>query len=440
MKSWQVFLGSDLQHKAQRVAKDVAERLADPKVIEAALESAEAPPLWKPQALACGYASLVIAFEQMHRCFPHEGWDGFAKGYLKAAANATREKAIADPGLHEGIAGMILATSYVSASDHRYQRIVNSLLRQLATRIKLTQWERSEPGVSFYEYDVINGASGIIGLLNFGDTAVEEASWASDRLTSYLLNLIDGPKLSGVYPWHIPQRLLPQIHVYREQYPGGYYDLGVAHGMAGVISAVALAFAPEQLATGITQPLMKLCDWLLAQAEFDEFGPNWPRGVHLNSAADQPATGMSALAPTTWCYGAPGIARSLWLAGVALRNQELEETSRTIFAAALRRSQADGHRQLTAGLCHGLAGLITIACRFAQDGENAANLESIEELVERLLERNHPDAPFGFRDDLGAEGVFDDPGLLNGAAGVLLALLAASAPVEPRWDRILMLN
>jgi hypothetical protein len=31
-----------------------------------------------------------------------------------------------------------------------------------------------------------------------------------------------------------------------------------------------------------------------------------------------------------------------------------------------------------------------------------------------------------------------DPGFLTGAAGIGLALLAATSPVEPAWDRVLL--
>jgi hypothetical protein len=31
-------------------------------------------------------------------------------------------------------------------------------------------------------------------------------------------------------------------------------------------------------------------------------------------------------------------------------------------------------------------------------------------------------------------------GLLNGLAGIGLALLAATTPIEPRWDRLLLLS
>ena len=32
----------------------------------------------------------------------------------------------------------------------------------------------------------------------------------------------------------------------------------------------------------------------------------------------------------------------------------------------------------------------------------------------------------------------DDPGILTGAAGIALALLAATTPIEPAWDRMLL--
>jgi hypothetical protein len=32
------------------------------------------------------------------------------------------------------------------------------------------------------------------------------------------------------------------------------------------------------------------------------------------------------------------------------------------------------------------------------------------------------------------------PGLLSGAAGIGLALLAAATPIEPAWDRILLIS
>ena len=38
------------------------------------------------------------------------------------------------------------------------------------------------------------------------------------------------------------------------------------------------------------------------------------------------------------------------------------------------------------------------------------------------------------------EGWVDDPGVLTGAAGIALALLAATTTIEPEWDRMLLVS
>jgi hypothetical protein len=43
------------------------------------------------------------------------------------------------------------------------------------------------------------------------------------------------------------------------------------------------------------------------------------------------------------------------------------------------------------------------------------------------------------RDD-GAQTWVAETGLLNGAAGIALALLAATTPIEPAWDRMLLVS
>jgi hypothetical protein len=43
-------------------------------------------------------------------------------------------------------------------------------------------------------------------------------------------------------------------------------------------------------------------------------------------------------------------------------------------------------------------------------------------------------------DENGNEGWQDDPGLLMGAAGIALALLAATTDVVPDWDRMLLVS
>jgi hypothetical protein len=61
-------------------------------------------------------------------------------------------------------------------------------------------------------------------------------------------------------------------------------------------------------------------------------------------------------------------------------------------------------------------------------------------ITERLLACYRPDARFGFRSIEFDGSTGDQPGLLEGAAGVVLALLAATVPVTPTWDRAFVLS
>lgn len=59
---------------------------------------------------------------------------------------------------------------------------------------------------------------------------------------------------------------------------------------------------------------------------------------------------------------------------------------------------------------------------------------------ERALEMRHPgEGVAGFRYAL-EDGWLDAPGMVEGAAGIALALLAAVTPFEPEWDRMLLVS
>jgi hypothetical protein len=177
-----------------------------------------------------------------------------------------------------------------------------------------------------------------------------------------------------------------------------------------------------------------VADWLLDNRIDDEHGPNWPTAVALPLGSAEPV-----LARTTWCYGAPGVARTLWLAGVALGDRGLRTFAVESMVAACERLPND--RQVNgACLCHGFAGVLQIVLRFAHDTGDPRFSAAAEMITERLLACYRPDARFGFRSIEFDGSTGDQPGLLEGAAGVVLALLAATVPVTPTWDRAFVLS
>ena len=94
------------------------------------------------------------------------------------------------------------------------------------------------------------------------------------------------------------------------------------------------------------------------------------------------------------------------------------------------------------GLCHGSAGIGHIYNRFYQATGDAIFGDAARLWFTHLLDNRRPEAYAGFpawEVPDGTSGLFrPEPGFLTGAAGVGLALIAATSETEPLWDRLLM--
>jgi lantibiotic modifying enzyme len=216
----------------------------------------------------------------------------------------------------------------------------------------------------------------------------------------------------------------------RAELPQQGYNLGVAHGVPGVIALLGQACAAG-VAVETARPLLEAAvRWLLAQQGRHGF-PHW-----VGPEADA-APGRLA-----WCYGDPGVAAALLSAARCLDEPAWESQALAIARrAAARAPELAG--VMDAGLCHGAGGLGHLFNRLAQASGDARLAEAARFWLERALEMQRPGRGLGGYETCRAgEGGPDwvaEPGLLTGAAGIALALLAATTPIEPVWDRMLLL-
>jgi hypothetical protein len=127
------------------------------------------------------------------------------------------------------------------------------------------------------------------------------------------------------------------------------------------------------------------------------------------------------------------------LAGQALDHSGYRELALAAMEAVYRRPLTE-RRIDSPTFCHGVAGLLQITLRFAQDTQRALFMEAAGRLAEQLLSSYALDSRLGYRSlEPGGQQV-DQPGLLDGASGVPLVLLAAATAVEPAWDRLFLLS
>jgi lantibiotic biosynthesis protein len=275
-------------------------------------------------------------------------------------------------------------------------------------------------------YDLIHG------LMGLGVYAL--ARWPRPGAEQCLLGLVDQlarrarQDRDGVSWWTPPSWQGPQ----RERYQPGGVILGVAHGIAGIIPFLARVHRLG-LAQRTVRPLLNgAVGWLLAHMVDTASGPTVPYFV---ADGVKPGPARSA-----WCYGDPGVAMALLLAA-----RDVGEPTWSAEATGLALRAADrppGQTGVTdAGLCHGSAGLAHLFNRMYQMTAEPALADAARFWVERTVDLCSAAAPG--QDAMlaeAAEPAWKGPGLLEGAAGVALALEAASTTVEPAWDQMLLVS
>ena len=226
----------------------------------------------------------------------------------------------------------------------------------------------------------------------------------------------------------------------RRRMPAGCYDLGVAHGIPGVIGFLAAAWRRGLDDPRIRRLLEGAVRWLLAHRLPPPTDSAFA-DVHLPG---QPAGQASTPARTAWCYGDPGIAAVLLAAGRSLGNPDWEDEALRLARLAARRPPA-ATRATDPGLCHGIAGLAHLFNRLFQATGDPELETATRAWYRRLLEPGGPGGDFAeilrWTESMpGGHSWREEPGLLVGLAGAGLALLAAVAPTEPGWDRVLLVS
>src|SRR5262249_10220302 len=151
--------------------------------------------------------------------------------------------------------------------------------------------------------------------------------------------------------------------------------------------------------------------------------------------------GTDRPARLAWCYGDPGIAAALLWAARCVGEPAWEEEARAIARRAAGRPP-DQAGVVDAGLWHGACGLGPLFNRLSQATGDEGRAGAARFWFERALAMRRPGRGIGgyeaWLPGVGGQDWVGEAGLLNGAAGIALALLAATTATEPAWDRVLL--
>lgn len=341
---------------------------------------------------------------------------------LQTAVDLLAQRSLV-PGLFSGYSGTALVVEHLLGQDDDFNEAIDAELMHLLEG----PWQR--------DYDLISG------LVGFGVYALERARHGhGDALLERVLDRIaDQAQWNGRFvTWHTPPHWLHGLN--RERFPKGYFNLGLAHGVPGIIALLANC----RLAGRETRPVVGLLaasvDWLLTQCPPDSLYPCFVADDLEYEAAR-----------SAWCYGNPGIAISLLLAGRALGDPAIEHQAMNLARAAARRTgETSGVRD--ASLCHGSAGLAHMFNRLYQATGCEECAQAARHWFHWTLTYGRDTGPNGENWQVGFPSWIPDPSqedtlvqveessLLYGMVGVGLALIAALGDQPPLWDRAMLLD
>ncbi|MED1783829.1 lanthionine synthetase C family protein [Brevibacillus fortis] len=453
--AWKGIQNEELRTKALSTALKVAARLRDPIQVEKVVMNKDnisvAGPIhqhpWGAATLSHGYPGTILFFAELDRHFPDKGWNLIAHDHLLALQEKIKAVGISSESMCGGVAGICFATLVASRNREHYQRFLGQLDQLLATRTAVILEEeyvldKKRGGSNPHIYDAIKGVAGI-GRYLLASKQIDVLHSALQDVLRYLVYLSqpreyeDGIKIPG---WYLTQEM-QYLDKDKQMYPKGNFNVGLAHGIPGPLALLSLALREGVEVSGQREAIRNIAEWLVRWKEQDASGIMWRGRVKLEEELGEEVLSQHSFRRDAWCYGTPGVARSLYLAGEALQDSAYCNLAIQAYEDVFKRSESDWNLYADT-FCHGKAGLLQMTLRMATTTDDERYQPHIAYLAKCLVDNFNPSLPFGYQDiEPNGDGKvgLNKAGALEGAAGIGLALLSASSDQEPLWDQPFLL-
>ncbi|MCL2097440.1 MAG: lanthionine synthetase C family protein [Bacteroidales bacterium] len=275
------------------------------------------------------------------------------------------------------------------------------------------------------DYDFLHNAGGIA--LYFLKR-IQKTHRALPFLKQYIKELLASSEdEGGMKKWTTPINMEDNIKG---------YDISIAHGSSSIVVLLS-KLLPIISTLGLTNLLENTVNYILHQ----EY-PRHARKVSFFPTYNLQYDNRNFASRLGWCYGDLGIAIALYQAGQVLQRQDwTNKAIEVLLYAAAERRNLQKNMVVDAGLCHGTAGIGHIFYRMwwhtrFSEFKNAADYWFNETLKMARFE----DGLVGFKALHGEDGWINEYGLINGIAGIGLAMLSYITETEPTWDECLLLS
>jgi hypothetical protein len=411
--AWRPLFSGDLAAQVLAIVDDIADATTGPTEPPGNLP-AEDEPAWRCSLDALAGQSLLHAYLALHG--GAEARTDAAIALLDQATDAAGTPTVR-PGLYYGFSGTTWVASHLAGrlfeeTQDNCLEVDETLLATLADPM----WNA--------RYELLTG---VVGMGVYARERLPRPS--AVRLIEAVVGRLEScaeRTAAGVAFYNPVETLSPEYH---DVAPHGWYNLGIAHGIAGVISFLGSLCRIGVAAERAAPLLAGSVAWLLTR-ELPADG-DWRFKCTYTPDRDIDICRLG------WCHGDLAVATALLVAARGAGEPSWEQHARRIARSAAALT-VDNTPVPDASLCHGAAGIGHLFNRLYQETDEPSLGDAARSWLRKAVAMCEPGRGIGGYQQFERGKKYNNPGFRVGSSGIALALLAAASPVPPDWDRLLM--
>lgn len=214
------------------------------------------------------------------------------------------------------------------------------------------------------------------------------------------------------------------------------YNLGLAHGVSGIIGILSKLHAYDDFKNVTELLLSQAINYILSCKNKDasafSFFPN-------SISNTKKGIGKSRLA---WCYGDLGIGSMLWNASIVLNDNELKKEALTVLRHAAKRKTEEQTWVNDAMICHGAFGNALLFKRIYKNTKEELFKETANFWFETGINMIHYEKDDYHVQDwkIKKNNWNSSSSLIEGAAGIGLIIVDFLADFDSNWDECLLIH
>lgn len=331
------------------------------------------------------------------------------------------------PSLYGGLSNLAFSVYMISTVYPYYEKTLNHLNQIIVDKTySLIDEIENRNSLTVDDYDLISGVSGVsIYLSLFKDEYIEKCIM---RISKYLVGVINEKELYG--------ELTPGIHIKCENqyldedkafYKKGTFNFGLAHGICSPLLALSFSYDCGIKVSGHKESIEYILN-ILDRFKIDNKESIFWNGILSFEEFINFEPSLYYIEPrASWCYGSPGIARSMYIASKITSNKHALDTSKMTFKYLCNSENLSNWQINSPTICHGFSGMVAILNLMSIDEKDDIYLDSLELAVKNTIKFYDIKNKYLFKniENYNEKLEYEDNlNFLTGTSGVVLSLMS----------------